>query len=122
MSDAIEKAKELGQAIIESEEYKDYQRYKLTLEEKGVINKARSIEKANAVINSGKSNENDKVFKDAKEIVKSCENLNEVKDYVSSKQKLNQLLSAVNGTLAHITGMEAGDNACGGCGGCSKLN
>ena len=122
MSDAIEKAKELGQAIIESEEYKDYQRYKLILEEKGVINKALSFEKANAVINSGKYNENDKVFKDAKEIVKSCENLNEVKDYVSSKQKLNQLLSAVNGTLAHITGMEAGDNACGGCGGCSKLN
>lgn len=118
MSDSISKAKELGNAIIQSKEFTEYQRTKKILEDKHMLDEAALYERARMIVDSGRFDDENKLCIDAMEVIDRAIKTKELMDYFNAKEELSLLLKTVNGTLAHITGMDTGNSGCGGCSGC----
>lgn len=122
MDYAILKAKELADSILQSKEYIEYQKCKLDVEDLGLSSKLAVYENAKNIITLNKIPKENKIYKDALEVVNECEGDEVLSAYFRAKDKLNFLLNAINNTLSHITGMDSGEKSCGGCGcgGCKK--
>ena len=117
MNNAIDKAAELGQAIVSSSEYKEYLKCKDVLETSLLSDKAAAYERALALLNTS-LDKNSKLLQDAQKIVDDAKSEPIIIDYVNAKDTLAFLFDTINQTLAHITGMNDNNSSCGGCGGC----
>jgi len=115
----IELAEQLGEAILASEEYKEYELAKDAMENNETAYQLVETfqDRQQALRDSqlmGRKVTQEQIDELREHQRKMMENP-EINAYLSAKRKVDNLLAAVNSTIAAVTGMSGG----GGGGGCS---
>lgn len=105
-SNYLNKARELGKAIVESDEYVNLKKC-----EDALYSDSESVERYEnyrSLENKGDESA-DKMLQDEK-----------VREYVSAQKAYNAMMSDINVILSYFTGHTSEKGSCGGCGGCRQ--
>ena len=122
----IEKTRELGEMIRESEEMKAYKEAEIAQQQDEATQecmKAFNLNRLNLArdMQNGKLSREEAVEKNNAAFEKLCEDAPLVRDYVDKKEKFDALVKQVNNIINfYITGQVEGgcSHDCSSCGGC----
>ena len=119
----LELAQQLGEAILDSDEYKEFVATKEKMDNsevalsllEGFQDKQQSLREAQMMGKKGSQEQLDELREQQKQMLDNPE----IKAYLQARKEVDGLLSAVNDTISRVTGMEAGHShgGGGGCGG-----
>jgi len=105
----IEKAKELGQELVDSEEYKELKRKESALyddeEATSLLEEYENINKQLQMARANGQEVNDDQQKKMQSLQMKMENNPSIKSYIESQKKFNEVMSSVNKIInGYITG------------------
>ncbi|HKL13286.1 MAG TPA: YlbF family regulator [Halanaerobiales bacterium] len=105
----IEKAKELGQELVDSEEYKELKRKESDLyddeEATSLLEEYENINKQLQMARANGQEVNDDQQKKMQSLQMKMENNPSIKSYIESQKKFNEVMSSVNKIInGYITG------------------
>lgn len=126
--DPLEKAEELGVAIINSEEYRNFDEMQDKLDNNpGALDLIKKFQARQRDVferyRSGRPS-SDELMKELNDLQKVMLENEVIKDYIVAKQNVEKLLNSVNQTLTKIVGTPfgvggvSGSSSCGDCSGC----
>ncbi|MCW3490573.1 YlbF family regulator [Dethiobacter alkaliphilus] len=117
----LELAEQLGEAILDSDEYKDFTRAKEAMEAsdeaQDLVNTFSDKQQALRDTQLGGKKVSQEQVDQLREHQRTMLENPEIKAYLEAKKEVEGLLAAVNGTISRVTGMEAGGHSHGGGGG-----
>ena len=112
----IEKAKELGQELVDSEEYKELKRKESALyddeEATSLLEEYENINKQLQMARANGQEVNDDQQKKMQSLQMKMENNPSIKSYIESQKKFNEVMNSVNKIInGYITGEEGEQEA-----------
>jgi cell fate (sporulation/competence/biofilm development) regulator YlbF (YheA/YmcA/DUF963 family) len=107
----IEKAKELGQELVESEEYKELKKKESALydneEATSLLEQYENINKQLQMARANGQEVNDEQQKKMQSLQMKMENNPAIKSYIESQKKFNEVMNSVNKIInGYITGQD----------------
>jgi cell fate (sporulation/competence/biofilm development) regulator YlbF (YheA/YmcA/DUF963 family) len=107
----IEKAKELGQELVESEEYKELKKKESALydneEATSLLEEYENINKQLQMARANGQEVNDEQQKKMQSLQMKMENNPAIKSYIESQKKFNEVMNSVNKIInGYITGQD----------------
>ncbi|HAA37447.1 MAG TPA: hypothetical protein DCE00_01090 [Firmicutes bacterium] len=117
----LELAEQLGESILASEEYRNFAQAQQVMEQSDTALKLIEDFQAQQQMLSAKQSRGEKItpelIQELQTLQRQMLNNQEIKTYLTARQRVDSLLAAVNETIARVTGMQTGRS--GGCGDCS---
>lgn len=119
----LELAEQLGEAILASDEYKEFVRAKETMDaSEEALNLVDTFQGQQQALRDSQmmgrkitQEQMDELRSHQRQMVENAE----IGAYLEARKKVDALLAAVNETISRVTGMEAGHKHSHGGGGCS---